>query len=139
MRSGLSFLAVLPLLLSGCASTHQAKDKGIDDPYHQKGRIQWNSSNIRAVLQVDKVVSERTETGLLRVRMIIRNKTRDDIWVDIRTLFTDEQGFEKEKTNWEPICCTARTQTTYEAVSLGAQVCDYQVIIRDPKTHDAMP
>lgn len=76
---------------------------------------------------------ERTGTGLLRVRLALRNRTRDNIWVDIRTVFTDEKGLEFEKTNWEPFCCTARTVETYETVSLGANARDYQVIIRDPR------
>ena len=52
----------------------------------------------------------------------------------LRGLLGQKAGFETEKTNWEPICCTARTQTQYETVSLGPDVHDYQVIIREPKS-----
>lgn len=117
----------------GCASTHQADVEGRENPYQEKGRIQWNSSKIKHSLRIDSAVADRTETGLLRVRLILRNKTKEDVVVDIRTLFTDEQGFEKERTNWEPIICTARTQTQYETVSLGSQARDYQVIIREAR------
>lgn len=117
----------------GCASTHHADVGGEDAPFQAKGRIQWNSSKPKHSLKIDKALADRTDTGLLRVRLILRNKTKKDVFVDIRTLFTDEAGFEKERTNWEPICCTARTQTQYETVSLGPDVHDYQVIIREPK------
>jgi len=125
--------------LAGCASTHHAHVEGRSNPYQAKGRIQWNSSKLKRTLTIDAAAVDRTESGLLRVRLAIRNKTRQDIFVDIRTLFTDEDGFEKEKTNWEAICCTARTPSQYETVSLGADVHDYQVIIRDPKDFNWQP
>jgi hypothetical protein len=126
-------------LLAGCASTHPADIAEVEKPYQEKTRVQWNSSNLPAVLAIDKASADRTEAGLLCVQLAIRNKTRKDLFVDIRTLFTDGKGFEVEKTNWEPICCTARTVTTYKTVSLGKQVQDYQVIIRDPRKPEPMP
>ena len=125
--------------LGGCASTHTAQVEGRVNPHQHKGRIQWNSSKLKHTLRIEAADVDRTETGLLRVRLAIRNKTRKDIFVDIRTLFTDEEGFEKEKTNWEAFCCTARTPTQYETVSLSAEVHDYQVIIRDPKDFTWQP
>lgn len=128
------------LLTTGCAaSTHRARVEGRDEPFQEKGRFQWNSTNLKSVLRIDNAAADRTETGLLRVRVILRNKTRKDVVVDIRTLFTDEQGFEKEQTNWEQFVCTARSQTQYEVVSLGPHVTDYQIIIRDPRKFDWQP
>ncbi len=141
MRAYLVFLGAACLLLAtGCASTHPADVKDVDKPYQQKGRVQWNSSNLKGLLEIEKLDVDRTEEGgLLRVRMTIRNKHKEDIVVDIRTMFTDEKGFEKEATNWEPIICPARTQKDYSAVSLGANVADYQVIIREPKKFSWQP
>lgn len=132
-RDLLSVLIGMIALPMGCASTHPAEIEQRPNPYQVKGRIQWNSSGIKHVLAVENAERSRTETGLLRVRLVLRNKTKKDVWVDIQTTFTDEGGFEKEKTNWEPIVCTARTQTTYEVVSLGTQVHDFQILIREPK------
>lgn len=129
-----TLIAVTLLPLAGCAATHPADSKGRDTPFQDKSRIQWNSSKLKFSLDIDKVVADRTEAGLLRVRLVLRNKRKKDVFVDVRTLFTDGEGFEKERTNWEPICCTARTQTQYETVSLGSGVHDYQVIVREPKT-----
>lgn len=123
----------------GCASTHEADVRQGDDPYLEKGRVQWNSSNLEHLLVIEKLAADRTASGLLRVRMILRNKAKEDIWVDVRTTFLDDTRFPKEQTNWEPTCCTARTQTTYEAVSLGSQVADYQIIIRDPRKASDLP
>ena len=132
-RPLIMLIMFVSLALSGCATTHPADVDGLESPYQAKGRIQWNSSKIKHSLEIDKASVDRTGNGLLRVRLVLRNKTRKDIVVDIRTVFTDEQGFEKERTNWEPIVCNARTQTPYETVSLGSEVFDYQVIIREPK------
>lgn len=125
---------LLTSLIVGCASTHKADVS--DDPasYQQKGRIQWNSSNLKSVLDIENAQTDRDLNGLLRVRLVLRNRTKQDIFVDIRTTYTDQQGFEKERTNWEPVCCTARTQTTYDVVSLSPNVHDFQIIIRDPKS-----
>ena len=124
---------------AGCASTHEAEVNYSDNPYLGKGRIQWNSTSLKSHLDIEKALADRTDSGLLRVRMIVRNRTKHDVWVDVRTTFLDEKGFPREQTNWEPICCTARTQTTYQAVSLGSQATDYQVIIRDPRKQAELP
>ena len=134
----LSFTVLLGGLL-GCAHTHRMPVRDTEEPYQKRTRVQVESRTIRPLIAVDKAVVEREESGLLRVRLAIRNKTRDDIWVDIRTVFTDEQGLEAEKTNWEPFLCTARTVETYDVRSLGSQVRDYRVLIRDPKESEPMP
>ena len=141
MRNDILSLAVTTtVLLSGCtAATHPAGQNDLDKPYQEQTRLQWNSSKLASMLTIDRAAADRTETGLMRIRLAIRNKTRKNIWIDIRTVFTDQSGFEVEKTNWEPFCCTARTVETYEAVSLGTQAHDYQVIIRDPKESKSMP
>ena len=133
IRGVMGLVALMGLVTGGCASTETVDVHNRDYPYQQNGRLQWNSSNLKSLLEVEKADADRLDSGLLRVRLVIRNKHREDIFVDVRTVFTDEKGFEKERTNWEPVCCTARTQTTYEVVSLSSQVSDYQVIIRDPK------
>jgi len=128
------------LLSPGCAAgTHTAHSKGKGNPFGEKGRIQWNKAGLSHSLRIDKAVADRLPTGLLRIRMIIRNKKSKDIFVDIRTLFTDKDGFELGKTNWEPIACTARTQTQYQVVSLSPNAHDYQIIIRDPKDFSWKP
>jgi len=128
------FCAVLVSVLLGCAATHPAEVHRSGTSYQDKSRIQWNSSNLKSVLRIDNAETDREINGLLRIRLVLRNKMKEDIFVDVRTVFTDEKGFEKEKTNWEPICCTARTQSTYEVVSLSPNVADFQIIIRDPKS-----
>ncbi len=136
-RSALARLLALSTSVSfficGCASTHSAEVHDRNDPYQAKGRIQWNSSNLKSSLSIDKAVADRTTDGLLRVRMVVRNKTKSDVVVDIRVVYTDKDGFESQRTPWEPIVCTARTQTTFENVSLGSNVDDFQLIIRDPR------
>ena len=139
-KATLTLFATYAMLLVGCAAgTYPAGHNDREQPYQENTRLQWNSSKLPLMLTIDRAAADRTETGLLRVRLAIRNKTRENLWIDIRTVFTDKTGFELEKTNWEPFCCTARTVETYETVSLGSQAHDYQVIIRDPKESEAMP
>ena len=141
MRRVVTRFMVLSLcLLTGCeATTTPAEVMNKEDSHLDQGRIQWSSSSIRTKLLIENATADRTETGLLRLRLVIRNKSRKDVVVDIRVVFLGEDGFEVEKTNWEPVICTARTQTSYEMVSLGANIDDYQIMIRDPRHHSWSP
>jgi uncharacterized protein YcfL len=141
MRRVVTRFMVLSLcLLTGCeATTTPAEVMNKEDSHLDRGRIQWSSSSIRSKLLIENATADRTETGLLRLRLVIRNKSRKDVVVDIRVVFLGEDGFEVEKTNWEPVICTARTQTSYEMVSLGANIDDYQIMIRDPRHHSWSP
>ena len=141
MRRVFAYIMILSsFFLIGCASTTtpaEVMDK--ESPHLERGRIQWSSSRLRNKLLIETAAADRTDTGLMRLRLIIRNKSRKDVVVDIRVVFLGEDGFEVEKTNWEPVICTARTQTSYEMVSLGANVDDYQIMIRDPRHHSWSP
>ena len=139
MRTMLFSFMLLVGGLLGCAHTHRMPVDDKDQPYQERTRVQVESRKIRPLIAVDKAVVDREPSGLLRVRLALHNITHDDIWVDIRTVFTDEQGLEVEKTNWEPFLCTARTVETFEVRSLGSQVRDYMVLIRDPKESEPKP
>jgi hypothetical protein len=120
--------------LAGC-TTEPAHMVDEGNPYLSQGRIQFESSNIKYMLQIARVDSRRVGSGLLKIYVDFRNTTRDDVVVDVRTTFLDERGHVLEQTNWEPIVLNKRTVTEYTCTSLGNQAADYQIIIRDPRKH----
>lgn len=141
MKVALGILAAVVGMawLGGCADTRRVRVRNQERPYQKNSRVQWGSSALESLCDIDKADVQRTRDGRLRIRLAIRNRTSHDLWVDVRTLFTDADGFECEKTNWEPVCLTAKTHTMYEVVSLNSRVADYQIIIRDPRRFEALP
>ena len=125
---------LLATLLSGCQSPPKPVSvREIEQPYQQPSRIQYLSHGLSERAEVVRHSAERTESGLLRVRTAFRNHEGRDIVVEIKLTFTDDQGFEKESTNWEPVILGRYDITTYSRASLGSQVADYRLAIRDPK------
>ena len=127
---------VMCLLLVSCATPPRpANIDPVDQPYQEAGRVQYLSRGLsryaKIVSDPDKI-ADRVD-GLLRVRLEIKNDADRDVVVEIKVTFTDEQGFEREATNWEPVILTRRDITSYSRVSLGRNVYDYRIAIRDPK------
>ena len=123
--------AVLAVALSGC-KTEPAKLSPEDNPYLSQGRIQFESHTTDAIVKVARADSERVGSGLLKVILTLRNTTKSNLWVEIRTTYLDERQHVLEQTNWEPIELNARTVSEYTCTSLSSKAADYQVIIRKP-------
>lgn len=136
---------ILILVLVGIAATlgcttEQAKMSPEENPYLSQGRIQFESSTTKDIIHVVRVDINRPAGGLLKVIVTLRNRTKDNLWADIRTTFLDADNHVLESTNWEPILLSARTVTEYTCNSLSNQATDYQIIIRKPKkTSLSMP
>lgn len=136
---------ILILVLVGIAATlgcttEQAKMSPEENPYLSQGRIQFESSTTKDIIHVVRVDINRPAGGLLKVIVTLRNRTKDNLWADIRTTFLDADNHVLESTNWEPIMLDARTVTEYTCTSLSNQAEDCQIIIRKPKkTSLSMP
>ena len=131
-------LIAVCVVFAGCKTMHAVENEGEEAPYplvkDEVARFQVAQVALRSQIELAKIKADRLEgSGLLRVRAAIRNKRSKGLWIDMRTVFMDESGFEKESTNWEAFFLEGRTVTTYEAVSLGVQVHDYVIQARDPK------
>jgi len=125
--------------LTGC-TTEPAKLKPEENPYLSQGRIQFESSTTKNIVDIVRVDTARVGSGLLKVIVTARNKTKKNLWAEFRTTFLDAQGHRLEETNWEPILLDARTVSEYVCTSLSNQAADYQIIIRKPdKTSLEMP
>lgn len=125
--------STIMVTLIGCSNTHPANGSKEDGPYLSETRIQFEKGTTKAIVKVVRVDTERIGSGLLKVILTLRNKTKKNLWVDTRTTFLDAKGHVLEQTNWEPILLDARTVSEYTCTSLGNQAADYQIIIRKPK------
>jgi len=108
--------------LLGC----NAEPKRVDD----SGRVLLESSMTTHNIKIARQESDRIEGGLLRVRTLIDNKEKENVWVDIQVVWKDAQGFKVYETNWAPVMLPARYVTTHEIVSMRADVADYEYRVR---------
>ena len=125
---------LLATVLCGC-TTEPAHVVREDSPYLSQGRLQFENSKVKYVLQVARIDTQRVGSGLLKVTVTFRNTTKQNVWIDARTTFLDAQGHMLEQTNWEPVLLDARTVTEYTCTSMSTKAADYQVIVREPKKH----
>ncbi|MBE3098252.1 MAG: hypothetical protein IMZ44_14145 [Planctomycetes bacterium] len=112
----------LSLALLGC----NAEPKRADEA----GRVLLESSLTRHNVKVTRQESDRIEGGLLRVRTLLDNKEKENVWVDIQVVWKDATGFKVYETNWAPLMLPARYVSTHEIVSMRADVADYEYRIR---------
>lgn len=112
----------LSLALLGC----NAEPKRADEA----GRVLLESSMTRHNVKVARQESDRIEGGLLRVRTLLDNKEKENVWVDIQVVWKDATGFKVYETNWAPLMLPARYVSTHEIVSMRADVADYEYRIR---------
>ena len=102
------------------------------DPYLTQGRVQFESSTTKDLIHVARVDTQRVNGNLLKVILTLRNTTKKNLWVDIRTTFLDEGRHVLDQTNWEPTLLQARTVSEYNCTSLNNRAADYQIILRKP-------
>ena len=117
------FLAAgLAVALVGCnAHPHKADEQG---------RVLLENTAVKTHVEVLKQVSDRIEGDLLRVRSLLHNKSKENVYIDIQVVWKDADGFEIYKTNWAPFFLPARQDTTHEIASMRADVADYEYRIR---------
>lgn len=130
---GLIVLAIATVSLCGCGQwrpiepTFQAVQEEADV------RVVMLDLPLKLWLRIPSHQATRLDSGLLQARMKIENFMDTDRWVDIQVIFRDKDGFEVEKTNWEPIFLHRRRVSDYQINSLGPRPMDYRILIRDPK------
>jgi len=121
-RLKIALVLGLSLALLGC----NAEPKRADEA----GRVLLESSMTKHNVKVARQESDRIEGGLLRVRTLLDNKEKENVWVDIQVVWKDATGFKVYETNWAPLMLPARYVTTHEIVSMRADVADYEYRIR---------
>lgn len=132
-RHAILIPALLCLAVTLGCTTEQAKMSPEENPYLSQGRIQFESSTTKDLIHIARVDTKRVGSGLLKVIVTLRNRTKKNLWADVRTSFLDKDRHVLESTNWEPILLEARTVSEYTCTSLSDLAADYQIIIRKPK------
>lgn len=135
MRYGaMAIVIAIALVVVGCAARNEPAAMHTEEqPYHEEGRIQFQSATTKHLLQIVRVDPQRQAgTGLLDLIVTIRNKTKKDLWVDTRVTFLDEDGHVLEQTNWMPVHLDPRTVSEHRWTSLSEGAHDYQIVFKKP-------
>ena len=109
-------------VLAGC----EAKPKQVD----QAGRVLLEGFTVSQYVSVLRQESDRVEGDLLRVRTELKNRKKENLWVDIQVVWKDAQGFALYETSWAPFMIPARYTKTHEIVSINPQAADYEYRVR---------
>jgi len=123
MRSATAVLAtILVLALAGCEANPKQVDQG--------GRVLLEGFTVSQYVSVLRQESDRVEGDLLRVRTELKNRKKENIWVDIQVVWKDAKGFSLYETSWAPFMIPARYTKTHEIVSINPQAADYEYRVR---------
>ena len=76
--------------------------------------------------------AERLPSGQLSVQVQLVKEYFGSAFVDVKVFFLDEDRFEIESTNWEPIYLEEDVMTQYETTSLSRDAVDFRLVIRRP-------
>jgi uncharacterized protein YcfL len=102
-------------------------------PLQESERVVLLDSALTRYLNVVKHKSDRLDAGQLEIKLAVENEENEDVWCDVQVIFRDADGFELEKTSWEPVQFHRRKVTTFKRNSLSAKASDYRVLIRNIK------
>lgn len=107
------------------------KPTSSETPLQETEKVLLLDHGLTYRIHVVKEASTRLAGGQFEVKMEIENKWNDDVWVDIQTIFRGTDGFEIEKTDWEPFLLHRRTVTLFQRNSLNTAAADYRILIRN--------
>lgn len=116
--------------MSGCGPYKPDVNKS---PMQETEKVILLDHGLTYYINIVKQKANRLDGGQLEVKMELQNEEDKDVWVDIQTIFRDKDGFELEKTDWEPIMLHRRTVTSFKKNSLNPAAADYRVLIRNIK------
>ena len=102
-------------------------------PLQDTERIVLLDHALTRYLKVVRSKTDRLTAGQLEIKIDIENEENADVWADMRIIFRDDDGFELETTNWEPVQFHRRAVTTIKRNSLSAKAADYRILLRKIK------
>ncbi len=105
----------------------------VGEPLQYQAKVIAKNFVLRDWLRIAKHKAVRTDGNLLQVKLGIENIKKQDVWSDIQVVFYDQDGFELDKTNWQPLLLIGKQITFYETVSLSGRAYDYTVFLRNPR------
>lgn len=128
-----AFLIVVTLLLVGAPACGPYRPEVNTNPMQSTEKVVLLDYALARYLNVVRHKGGHLEAGQLEVNLEIENEENNDVWADVQVIFRDKDGFELEKTNWEPVQFHRRTVTTFKRNSLSAKADDYRILIRNIK------
>lgn len=115
----------------GCTGPYRAKpSKGA---LQETEKVVLLDHGLTYYLKTVKHQSNKMDGGQLLVKLAMENEEDKDVWVDIQVIFRGTDGFEVEKTQWEPFLFHRRKVTTFQRNSLKTSAADYRILIRNIK------
>lgn len=128
-------LVVASAVMAGC---EPKPIKGSEEtPLEHREKVIGKDFAIRRYFRVANLKAFRTPTDLLQVKLELQNTEDDDIWCDIQVVFYGADGFELEKTNWQPLLLLEEQVTHYETMSLSNKAVDFTILLRNPRESKA--
>jgi len=125
------FIGVTLLVTTGCSGPYKPKPSA--DALQEKEKVLLLDHGLTYYLKVVKQGANQLPGGQLQVKLEVENEEDKDVWTDVQVIFRGEDGFEVEKTNWEPILFHRRTVTSFQRNSLNPKAADYRILIRNTK------
>ncbi len=104
-------------------------------PMQEKEKVILLDHGMTYYLNVVKQGASRLPGGQLQVKIEMENEEDKDVWTDIQVVFRGTDGFDLEKTDWEPFLFHRRTVTMFEKNSLNPMAADYRILIRNAKSN----
>lgn len=134
MFSATLILIVLCLLGASCGSKGPWQAASSDKAF-AKSQAPMNllHKDLRKKIASDKAITSHTDDGRMKVAIVLRNRSKKPLNVQVRTVFRDEEGLSTgDETNWEDIWLEPRQSQTYRAESKITFAESYTVEVRKP-------
>lgn len=134
----LSAVAVLGLAMGtvGCSKRSTAPNLGRMDQeaITASGQpVNILDRDLRNRVAADIADAQRLPDGRLRVRVALRNSTRNDLDVLVRTVYKDDLSLSTgDETEWTYLFFAPQQSQTYEATSLSHTAQSFTVEVRRP-------
>lgn len=124
-------LTLSTLLVFSCGPYRPGVNK---EPMQEREKIILLDHGLTYYLNVVKQGVSRLPGGQLQIKLEMENRLDTDVWTDIQVIFRGEDGFEVEKTDWQPFLFHRRTVTLFQTNSIAATAADYRILIRNAKS-----
>ncbi len=126
------FLMLLLIGFVASCGRPYAPGQSVDAP-QESNKILLLDHGLTYYLKVLKHKAVETEDGRLLVKVEIENEEDNDVPTDIQVVFKGKDGFEVEKTSWEPLIFHRRAVTSIQRKSLSTDAANYLLQIRNIK------
>lgn len=132
MKKSIIPLFALTVLLGSCA--HQegpyipvTQSPSVEDLYP----VVLLDESLQGFIAVDHTEGQRLSDGRLEIVANLRNRTLQDVRIQVQTVFKDEKGYStNEDSAWAMVFLNANETETYKIVSRGQDASRYTIRIR---------